>query len=171
MARKGEVIKHPAISAKYDQTEVAERVKSDLKTMPEWGRINDEMRDFLAAYCFSRDVLRACQIVGKPLSWVESKTDAGSPFRDLMMAACNAPRDLALELIEDMLPMSMYRLRQMVLENPETSASKKVQLEAIKHMHTLAGILPSEQQGKFIGQMMNVKIEMFGRNGNKPEGD
>jgi hypothetical protein len=165
MVKKSYASKHPAMASHQPRTPVVRRsppanslTQEQLHSQPGWSMLNSEHQRFLAMYCWWRDALKALKLMGKPESWLEVERKRIPGFQHLCEMVMDAPMLLADQMVEQMLPYSVQRLRQLITQDDD----KRLQLNAIKHLHYLAGMISNaESDNKFVNQFMNVNIKMF----------
>jgi hypothetical protein len=156
MSRKPEKTKHPAIRTMgltVPQTDDIDKLEKER----DWGYLKPEHKHFLAAYSYYGDMGRAADSAGVSLTWVEEAT-AFAPFNFFLQVVKRRPQKVAEEILQDSLPWSARMLNEMVGDK----ANRKTQLDAIKHLHAVTGMMQQDPvigQGAFLG---NININMFG---------
>ena len=119
----------------------------------EWRNLEGDQRRYLSAYIACRDARMACEMTSLSMEWV-AKQEKNPDFRFIIQAVLDHPKELAERMIEDLLPFSVLQLQALI----EQDKNMTVQLNAIKHLHGVAGMLPEEP-----GNLVDVKIQMFGK--------
>jgi hypothetical protein len=165
MVKRAYASKHPAMAKHQPESLPAVKeptysgmTQEQIRAQPGWSMLNAEHQRFLAMYCWWRDALKALKVMGKPESWLEDQRARIPNFQNLCQMVMEAPMALADQMVEQMLPFSVERLRSLIVQNDD----KRLQLNAIKHLHYLAGMTPTaEPDNKFVNQFMNVNIKMF----------
>ena len=149
MARKAEISKHPALAAKN-------LVPVNDVESSSWRDLTDEQRMYMTVYLDCMDAAMACEVTGKSMSWVEEQRVMSEAFGGVFHEAMHEPRRLAEQIAGIMLPSSMVKLRAMVNQD----ANKHAQLNAIKHLHHIAGMMP-EGAVAANGNFVNVNVSNF----------
>lgn len=163
MSRRAESTKHPAIATRRS----VEDIESVEGSFPGWGRLSERQQAYLSAYAWCHDGVRAAELTGEGLDWVESQRKSGY-FAEALAMILEKPREFARLAIDDMLPFSMKRLRDMIVQ----TENEALALQALKHLHVQAGLSPQVSSGIPQGQFLNIQVNMYDRD--KPrviEGD
>jgi hypothetical protein len=130
MSRKSEISKHPALVAKN-------AVKVNVDEGNAWRDLTDDQRTYMTVYLDTMDAARACELTNRSMSWVEEQRRMSGSFEDVFRDTMHEPARLADQIAGMMLPWSMVRLRDLI----EQTDNKTVQLNAIKHLHQMKGLV------------------------------
>ena len=149
MSRKAEISKHPALAAK-------KLVPVNEAGSSSWRDLDDEQRMYMTVYLDCMDAAMACEVTGRSMSWVEEQRIVSDAFEGVFHEAMHAPRRLAEQIAGIMLPSSMVKLRALVMQGD----NKVAQLNAIKHLHSIAGLMP-EGSVAAGGNFVNVSVSNF----------
>ena len=125
---------------------------------PEWGKLTENQKLFLASYAWTRDAEQAATNIGKSMRWVSDNKKDNPNFLALMEQGAATPLDVGSSLMDSMVPMSAIHLWSLINQ----SENKNIQLSAIKHLHNISGISRSETEG-FSGNFLSVNVKMFGK--------
>ena len=161
MPRRPEKTKHPALMMKSTPSR---SVSSDLKNLQEsplWDMVTDEQRTYLATLCWHRDRTKAAKAIGKTMSWVEEQEENNS-FAVLIRETSTQPKEFSESVLMSMLPKATLELMELI----EQSDNMNVKLNAIKHLHNMAGMTQNDQGG-IPGGFVNVNVKMFGKEDGK----
>lgn len=160
MPRRGERQKHPALAAKYTQ-DMERLMREQDDALIGWETFTKSERKFLAMLPYHKNYSETVRFMGMSLSWL-NKQMARKPL--LRLAAQNRegyiPRLLEL-MLQDMLPRSAMVMQEII----DNDGDKKLQMDAIKHLHRITGVSKEEvAPGVTIGQKIDKQqIIMFGK--------
>ena len=145
MARKADAIKHPAL--------VARKIGPVEEESTSWRDLTDEQRMYMTIYLDCMDSAMACEITGRSMEWVDEQRVVSNAFEGVFHEAMHEPRRLAEQIAGVMLPSSMVKLRALIMQDD----NKASQLAAIKHLHSIAGMMP-EGAVAANGNFVNVNV-------------
>ena len=145
MARKADAIKHPAL--------VARKIGPVEEESTSWRDLTDEQRMYMTIYLDCIDAAMACEITGRSMEWVDEQRVVSNAFEGVFHEAMHEPRRLAEQIAGVMLPSSMVKLRALIMQDD----NKASQLAAIKHLHSIAGMMP-EGAVAANGNFVNVNV-------------
>ena len=145
MARKADAIKHPAL--------VARKIGPVEEESTSWRDLTDEQRMYMTIYLDCMDAAMACEITGRSMEWGDEQRVVSNAFEGVFHEAMHEPRRLSEQIAGVMLPASMVKLRALIMQND----NKASQLAAIKHLHSIAGMMP-EGSVAAGGNFVNVNV-------------
>jgi hypothetical protein len=149
MARKADLTKHPALAAKN-------AVRVNVEDRSEWSELTVEQRSFMTVYMDCMDAARACELTGESMAWVEEQRMMSEDFERVFVDVMHEPKRIAEQIAGIMLPMSIIKLKNLI----EQDVNKNVQLNAIKHLHQIRGMMP-EGAVTGAGNFVNVSVSNF----------
>ena len=118
-----------------------------------WRDLTDEQRMYMTIYLDCMDAAMACEITGRSMEWVDEQRVVSNAFEGVFHEAMHEPRRLAEQIAGVMLPSSMVKLRALIMQDD----NKASQLAAIKHLHSIAGMMP-EGAVAANGNFVNVNV-------------
>jgi hypothetical protein len=151
--------KHPALALK-DLKAKQDLKLNGIKETEIWSNLNWEEKAFLGFYLVYRDAKRASQNAGLSLTWMEDHERKNPDFRRIVEAVLEHPRSFAQEMALEAAPLAT----QISINMMQDSTNKATQLNALKHIHALAGMIQSDQPMQ--GQFVNVNLAVPWETGN-----
>lgn len=149
MSRRSETTKHPAIMAR--PTVSGGMVDADR--IPNWEKLSDKDRTYLAAYVRCGDGVRALKMAQVSVRWLDLRKKKRE-FLVALEAVSADPLRFVEQFVESQLGWSLVRLGELL-----DSMNEDIRLRAIKHMHDLAGIRKDNDGGVPQGF---VNVNVFG---------
>ena len=145
MARKADAIKHPALAAR--------KIVPVEEESNSWRDLTDEQRMYMTVYLDCMDAAMACELTDRSMEWGDEQRVVSDAFGGIFHEAMHEPRRLSEQIAGVMLPASMVKLRALIMQND----NKASQLAAIKHLHSIAGMMP-EGSVAAGGNFVNVNV-------------
>jgi len=162
MPRLGEVTKHPAIGAKK-LASINRENRIQLEKSEWWDQLTSKQQEFLAYYAMLRDGVLAARKCGMPVSWLEDSEQDEAAFQMCVLAIQHQPAAFAMQVVKEMLPWSVFKLRD-IIDDPNEKTGHK--LSAIKHLHHLAGMAkPQDGMLAQILQTGNLNVQLWTKGG------
>ena len=141
MARSREIEKHPALLSKE---KVRERFQAEdeklMYAIPGWETFTPLDKQFLAVLPYAGKKKAAAELVGKSYQWYFKRRATKPFFSAAVDSRTRAPSDVLYGWVTDALAQSGVKLMDLILQESWMKPDKKLQLEAIKHLHSIAGI-------------------------------
>lgn len=159
MPRRKENTKHPALAAGKMRGFYEQRDQQDLEGIEGWETFSNDQKKFLMMLPWLREQKATAEYIGKSDMWVQRQFYQSGKFKEAVQFRKNSAIRVAKNISYDLLGHTWLRLLEML----ETGgASDKVQLDAIKHVHTLTG-LSNPDNAVFKGQYIDAdQVIMFG---------
>jgi len=148
MSRRSESTKHPAIMARPVDDGVG-----DPERIPNWDKLTDKDRTYLAAYVRCGDGVKALEMAHVSTGWLDQRRRR-LEFKVALKAVSVEPLRFVGQFIEGQIGWSLVRLGELL-----DSANEDVRLRAIKQFHDIAGIKKERDSG--IPQGF-VNVNVFG---------
>jgi hypothetical protein len=162
MPRLNEVTKHPAIGAKK-LASINRENRVQLEKSEWWDQLTSKQQEFLAYYAMLRDAALASRKSGVPIGWMEDEEQEETAFAMCVLAIQHQPAAFAMQVVKEMLPWSIFKLRDIIDDDNEKTSNK---LSAIKHLHHLAGMAkPQDGMLAQILQTGDLNVQLWTQGG------
>jgi len=158
MPRRKEDTKHPALAAGKMRGFDEQRYQQELEGIDGWDTFSTDQRKFLMVLSWHKSNRSAATAIGKDDKWVQRQYKTPK-FRNAVRLGKDSIMRAAKQILTDIVGSSLLRLQEMVEPG---GASAKVQLDAIKHIHSLTG-LSNPDPATFSAQYIDAdQVIMFG---------
>jgi hypothetical protein len=172
LARTPESTKHPALALRQRQAidqRAQELEQANLVGLPGWEALSPDEKKFLLVLQWTGGKRATAEFIGKNASWYERRRRENPMFRGTVDNGTWSQVEIARQFGVDRLGRSMLQLNEFL---DPLFADKRLQLDAIKHLHRVAGLDQQLEEGLGLHRAhintANIVLH-YGPNAKKPE--
>ena len=156
--------KHPALALKNLERRSVSEVSEIFETTA-YKKQDLLSRSFLANYIYHRDYKKAAMLSGVSLEWLAEREE-DAEFLRIVQEVLDHPVQLGLSMVVDMVPHSVVELASLI----DQDDNKTVKLNAIKHLHYIAGMMPEPDEEAGGNTQFNISVQMWNKTLDAPGG-
>jgi len=142
LPRRSNNLKHPAITARTLRN-ATDQDDAELESLPGWDTFSPDQKRFLTILPYYATKSAAAQSIGFDSRWWSNGASYNRAFKE----AAELREDTRVRILRssaiDMLGKTALRLDEML----DPGVPKSVQMDAIKHVHNIVGIIKPKDNG------------------------
>lgn len=151
---------HPALASQaLRRSLLLEEDAGAMARLQGWSTFSPVQKQFLAVYPWFGTMEESQRYLGLSVGWASESGRKNPLFREAVKQRGQVTERIIKGIAADLLGLSFVRLYDFLAKD---FPDKRLQLDAIKHLHKIQGMSPEERPPQGIGNIINARnVNMF----------